>query len=778
MYARHTMWAAALLACSGTVFAQSSTSSSAPPGEGAATLPIPATLPSSDAIPAAPLIETPAAPPALADAPRAVAPPPATSQPTTPSTMPSTGRVAGVPAPAATQPAGRLGTVVVTSDLDQARDQIAPSLGGVTYTIGPDQIADTPQGENAPFQQILLRAPGVVQDSYGQEHVRGDHGNLTYRVNGVLLPEGLNGFGQELDSHVIQSVTLIDGSLPAQFGFRTAGIFDVTTKAGDTLRGSELSLEGGTFHTVSPSFSTGGVAGKWDYFVSGTYLENSIGIEAPTSAERPIHDDTEQTHAFGYFSYRIDDTSRLSILANASNQDFEIPNTPGLPQAFTLANVPSADSARVNENQNEQQYYTVVSYQKTVDQYSTQLSLFSRYGQIQFTPDTNRDLIFQGVAGDVFNSFFSNGVQLDNSYVLNDSHTIRSGLIASYEAERLNTRTDVFDVDGSGAQTSDIPIGIDDDSKNHGTSAGVYAQDEWKLTSQLTLNYGARFDDFDSNFNQASQLSPRVNMVYKIDALTTAHVGYARYFVPPPLQYVSPGTLAKFDGTTNAAAITQDDAPRVERSNFFDLGVSRQITEPWQVTVDGFYKRAHDLVDLGQFGDAVILSPYNYREAHVYGIDTSTTYKVDNLSIFGNFSWVETAAKDINSQQFQFDPDEFAFISDHDIHLDHESEFEASAGASYQFTHNDMAYVDVLFGSGLRTGFANTGTEPEHYPVNVGYQHVFYPSGTDKNAVAVRFDVLNVFDENYQLRNGSGLGVEAPQYGQKRTFLVGMTYSF
>src|SRR6202042_735108 len=63
------------------------------------------------------------------------------------------------PKPPATQPtaSGQLGNVVVTSDLDQARDQIAPGIGAVRYTVGPSQIQSTPQGDNAPFQQILLR---------------------------------------------------------------------------------------------------------------------------------------------------------------------------------------------------------------------------------------------------------------------------------------------------------------------------------------------------------------------------------------------------------------------------------------------------------------------------------------------------------------------------------------------------------------------------------------------------------------------------------------------
>jgi hypothetical protein len=88
--------------------------------------------------------------------------------------------------------------------LDAAREQIAPSLGAVTYKIGANQIQSMGQGENSSFQQVLLQAPGVVQEEFGEVHVRGDHGDVQYRVNGVSLPESLNGFGQEIDTHLIQ----------------------------------------------------------------------------------------------------------------------------------------------------------------------------------------------------------------------------------------------------------------------------------------------------------------------------------------------------------------------------------------------------------------------------------------------------------------------------------------------------------------------------------------------------------------------------------------------
>src|SRR6476646_4619520 len=134
---------------------------------------------------------------------------------------------------------GELNRVVVTGQLDTDRDQIVPYLGATKYTIGQPQIQNESQGSNAPFNHVILQAPGVAQDSYGQLHVRDEHANLQFRIDDVLIPEGITGFGQEIDTHLVKSVDLITGSLPAQFGFRTSGIIDIHTKEGTALNGGD-----------------------------------------------------------------------------------------------------------------------------------------------------------------------------------------------------------------------------------------------------------------------------------------------------------------------------------------------------------------------------------------------------------------------------------------------------------------------------------------------------------------------------------------------------------
>src|ERR1700736_533850 len=236
------------------------------------------------------------------------------------------------PSPSAS-PTGAPGTataesVVVTSqELDISREQIVPSLGATRYTVGPDRLDSQAQGENAPFNQTILRFPGVAQDSFGQLHVRGEHANLQYRIDDVLLPESIPGFGPELATRFADNISLMTGALPAQFGFRETGVIDIHTKNGAAFIGSEASIYVGSFDTFMESLERGGVIGRLSYYVTQSYLHNGIGIENPTGSTSPIHDNTDQFKEFAYLSYIIDDTSRYTLLVGDNHNDFQIPNT-------------------------------------------------------------------------------------------------------------------------------------------------------------------------------------------------------------------------------------------------------------------------------------------------------------------------------------------------------------------------------------------------------------------------------------------------------------------
>ena len=116
--------------------------------------------------------------------------------------------------------------------MNEARNGIQTQTGASIYTINEAAIAAQPGGDNQLLNQVIMQAPDVAQDSFGQFHVRGEHNGLQYRLNGIILPEGISVFGQSLDPRLISSLTLVTGALPAEYGLRTAGIIDLKTKSG------------------------------------------------------------------------------------------------------------------------------------------------------------------------------------------------------------------------------------------------------------------------------------------------------------------------------------------------------------------------------------------------------------------------------------------------------------------------------------------------------------------------------------------------------------------
>jgi outer membrane receptor protein involved in Fe transport len=678
-------------------------------------------------------------------------------------------------APTATPATATAEPVVVQSEqLDISREAIVPSLGATRYTVGPDRLDSQAQGENASFNQTILRFPGVAQDSFGQLHVRGEHANLQYRIDDVLLPESIPGFGQELETRFADNISLMTGALPAQFGFRTTGVIDIHTKNGAVFTQSEASVYVGSFDTIMPSFEYGGVTGKLSSYLSTNYLHSGIGIENPTRSSDPIHDDTDQYKLFGYFSYIFDETSRLTLLISGNHSDFQIPNNPGQPPAFNDMGRSTFDSSKLDENQTEQSSYAIVAYQKKVDDFNIQASAFTRYSSILFRPDDVGDLIFNGVASRVDRDITSNGFEVDSSYKLNDEHTIRAGVLFTEQHATVGTATLVFPVDNNGNQTSTTPERIVDNSAKYGYFYGFYLQDEWKPFDELTVNFGGRFDVVNA-FSDENQLSPRLNVVYNPFEGTSFHAGYARYFTPPPLENVSQSTIAKFAGTTNESAITKDSAAQSERAHYFDIGATQKIIEGFNVGIDGFYKSSHSTLDEGQFGQALIESSFNYKRGEIYGGEFTSSYDHGPVSAYFNLGYEWARGTHVSSSQFLFDPAELDYINHHWVFLDHDQRFTASSGASY--TWNDWkAAVDGLYGNGLRRGFANTMKNHPYETFNLSLQRRI--KLTEKTSVNIRFDVVNIFDKIYELRDGSGIGVGAPQFGQRRGFYGTIAYDF
>ncbi|MDE2430928.1 MAG: TonB-dependent receptor, partial [Burkholderiales bacterium] len=330
----------------------------------------------------------------------------------------------------------QVNTVEVTAEhLKSARVDLSPKVGTTVYSIDKHMVDMFGQGDSTPFNEVLLRLPGVAQDSKasGNLHVRDDHGDVQYRVNGVQLPEGISGFGQSIDTRLIDQTDFVTGALPAQYGLRTAGIVDIQTKEGHTRPGGRIGILVGNHHYFMPSAEFFGTVGAFNYYLSGSYLSNNLGIENPTAGRDAIHDKTVQNKSFGNMSYYLDDSTRLGMMFGTYHGKFQIPNNPGQTAGFSLTGVSDATtgastlpSSQLNENQNEINRFVVVSYQKNLGDLNYQFSAFHQYSELHFQPDAIGDLVYNGVVSDTLRSNSASGVQADLSYKLNQTHTLRT----------------------------------------------------------------------------------------------------------------------------------------------------------------------------------------------------------------------------------------------------------------------------------------------------------------------------------------------------------------
>jgi len=611
---------------------------------------------------------------------------------------------------------------------------------------------------------------------------------------------------------------------------RTTGLIDITTRTDLFNNSGSISYYGGSRGTITPSVEYGGTFGNTcpattraagqptpssvncstgvQYFFTGRYLQTREGIENPLPTLNAIHDFSQQEKGFAYMSTFVDPWTRLSLIAGTSTNSYQIPNVPNQPigaNGVTDVNGTSFfDSAALNERQDEDTQFAVLVLQRSTPGFDGQFSYFTRYDNLHFMPDPIGDLLLNGIASDISRKSVTNGIAGDASYVINPAHTLRVGFTVSAEQAWVDNTSLVEAVPTPLPPT---PVeSITDDVNKLGWLAGAYAQDEWKITDKLTMNAGLRFDQM-WQFVDANQLSPRLSFTYKPFENTMFHIGYARYFTPPVLVEAAPANIALFTGTTGAATGSGTNPVLPERSHYFDAGIDQKIPlgcssavasecTTLDLGIDGYYKVAKDLIDNGQFGQALLLSAFNYEHSLAEGVEFSAKFHSGHFDAYANVAVSEEKATQVVTNQFLFDnttglPDlggltRFQYVQNHWIFTDHNQFVTGSAGASYQLCgrastpgENWLDWcgtkisADMIYGSGLRTGDANISSERPYEQFNAGISHEF--GMPDGKPLTLRFDVVNLADEIYQIRNGSGIGVFASQFGPRRGYYFGIS---
>ena len=234
--------------------------------------------------------------------------------------------------------------------------------------------------------------------------------------------------------------------------------------------------------------------------------------------------------------------------------------------------------------------------------------------------------------------------------------------------------------------------------------------------------------------------------------------------------------LVAYQNTTNAPNSLINSPALPERANRYDIGISQRLFETLTLGATGYYKQVQDLLDFGQFGNAVIFTPFNYGRGQVYGVEFSANWRSDRWTLYGNLAISRSQARNIVSAQYNFDPAELAYAASKYIRTDHDQMYTSSAGAIWQAWEGGKLSATMIYGNGLRAGFANTDKLAPYATGNLGFTQEFELAGTGR--WLARADLINVTDTKYLLRDGTSIGAGAPAWGWRRGLFAGLSKSF
>ena len=649
--------------------------------------------------------------------------------------------------------------------------------GASKYMLTDRDITNLPAGKYTPLNEVLLQMPGVTLDQNQEIHIRGEHMGIQYEMNGVLLPLDINTdptFTQLLNSFFVKNVSLLDGILPARYGYRTAGVIDILTKNGCEQQGGDFSILGGQCSTAEPSFEMGGCKGNFSYYVTGLYLHNNMAFSSATLGPDPIHDVMNQGQGFGNFTYQLNPAVRLSLMSGFTVNDGQFPNRPDLPPLYQLSNINPASypSAAINSSLEQQDYYDVLALNAApAADLDYQLAYSIHYNRQQFNPDPVGDLLYQGIASRALDSDLSNSLQGDMSYQPLASHALRFGFYFGENGVEVDDRSLVFPVNSQGHQLQTTPITTVANMNRINVLGGVYAEDTWHITDKLGVNFGTRWDIV-SGFTEGDQASPTINFFYQWQPATTLHAGFARYFQVPNFQAVAPNTFEAFEGTSGAVGTNGNPFPVPERDYYWDAGFVHRLSPNLKFEQDNYFRMDRNYLDEGEFGFVPIEAPFNYSRGYGWGTENSVSYNAEHFSARLNFTVAREEDIGVDTGQFNFPPAEVAYIDNNHFILDHTALYTISGGTAYRW-HDWLFSVDGQFNTGLRAGFANSESLPNVCQINLSTaRDVSIPK---IGKFTDRVMLLNIFDRTNLIRPPSGIGVFQSAYGPRITVYDALT---
>ena len=646
--------------------------------------------------------------------------------------------------------------------------------------VSGQQTLDLESYHSAPtgsvIQLVQENLAGTSKAPTGEIHIRGQHGEFTYLIDGIPIPLGVfGGLNEIVDPQVISKITFFTGGFPAEYGGQIAGLMDIQSRVPPGKFHLDFSTYGGSYLTSGDSLgsrvgnlkalNTNGQSislsdhfGKLGIFFTGSRQETDRRIDQPVI---PLFHD----HGFDYFGY-----GKLDYLLNENDYI-----TANLNYSKTISQIPYDPSLGfLSDQQNSYNGFQTVSFFHTISAATDEetnffIGGFAREGGLTFTPNVN-DYLTVNLNGDSTKSYVVdqnrsfNTLGFRTKYDQKFSHQfgIAGGFNYSY-----TTGTDKFTFFNPSRDN------LNTISSYSGFDFGAFIQTGWHPAEWTRIELGLRYDIHKApSIPNQSQLAPRFKWSFFIDEFNSFVLSYDRLFMPTNIENL--GAIASLFGNTSSPALPEKD-------NLYEIDFIRNWLDGFNTKFAGFYKESSPGLDDQTLGSSTIRVNVNINQVRVTGLELAITYNDPDNPFSGYINGSIIHAYGMGPVSGGFLPPDSSTTA---FDLDHDQRLSAVIGLKYQ-PENWFMDITGIYGSGLTNGSGDylfkTGlfdlnqgahTSPA-FIINVSGGYTFNIG--NGQTVEPSVFINNVFDHEHLIK---GAFFSGASFEERRNIMMKIAYHF
>ena len=614
--------------------------------------------------------------------------------------------------------------------------------------------------------QILQQSiVGAARALTGEVHIRGQHAEYTYYVDGVPVPSGISGSLNELfDPQVVNQIDFQTGGWDAEYGGKIAAVVNVNTRIPSGGFHLDASGYGGSFNANGQALNASTNAGKWGFFFSGArqatdMRREPVVFDTLRNAVENFHNDGTDVFGFGKVQYVPSDRDVVTLDLNRSRTRFAVP----------------FDSVEgiIDDHQQDVNGFVNLGWRHRFAEgasgsgRSSELftGVFFRDGSLTYTPGLTDSAAFT-FPGDTTHyivaedrNFHSAGLKLDYTFRVHHGLEFKTGALAAVTRGHENFSSVSRAGTAGPASNSDL----------NGSDVGVYAQTAIAPSDKWELRTGVRFDNHNAPFaGNQHQVSPRVKLSFFPDPANTFYAYYGRLFMPTNVE-----DLRAITSIADSGVVAEPTLP--ERDDFYEVGYVHRFPFGVVTKLSGYHKHSTPGIDDAVVPNTAIVTSVNIAQVRITGIEGVVEIRPPGpVSGYLNVALNHAYGRAPISGGF-FPADTTAGLFD----LDHDQRLSGVASVVYS-SHGFYLSTSGTYGSGLTNGNSpdstyGTGLLDFNKSIKVAPSFILnasagYTWAVGNVVIRPQLYVDNIFDHKYLLKGAffSGASVGRPRSVQLR----------